>query len=178
MQAAARLVSDQRDSLVAEWSHRLGDRLTASSLVPRDLVERQLGLILDLIIQSVGPLRREVGPMWRKACEHHGRAASLRGLAAGEVVEEFQHLRELLTLRLAASVIALRPRQALAIMLRLHRLLDHGTASAVVGYTDALVATLFVQSGVPTADTEVDGVELERQIVTIEQELAFLARRS
>lgn len=178
MQAAGRLVSDQRDSLVADWCHRLGDRLTASSLVPRDLVERQLGLILDLIIQSVGPLRREVGPVWRRACEQYGRAASLRGLAAGEVVEEFQHLRELLTLRLAASVIALRPRQALAIMLRLHRLLDTGAASAVVGYTDALVATLFAQNGVPTPDTEVDGAELERQMAAIEQELAFFARRS
>ncbi len=161
-----------------EWSNRLGDKLTASSVVPRDLVERQLGLILDLIIESVGPLRREVGPVWRRACEQHGRAASLRGLAAGEVVEEFQHLRELLTLRLAASVIALRPRQALALMLRLHRLIDGGTASAVVGYTDALVATIFAQNGVPVPDPEVDGIDLERHLVTIEQELAFLSRRS
>jgi hypothetical protein len=37
----------------------------------------------------------------------------------------------------------------MAIILHLNRTLDKGIAVAVVGYTDALVATLFSQNGVP-----------------------------
>ena len=36
---------------------------------------------------------------------------------------------------------AMRPRQGMALLLRLNRLVDSGVAMAVVGYTDALVAT-------------------------------------
>ena len=79
-----------------------------------------------------------------------------RGLAAGEVVEEIQFLRELLIRKLAPVFAGLRPRQAMAIILRLNRVLDKGIAVAVVGYTDALVATLFAQNGVPAPDTDLD----------------------
>ena len=39
-------------------------------------------------------------------------------------------------------------------MLRLNRVIDKGIAVAVVGYTDALVATLFAQNGVPALGSE------------------------
>ena len=99
------------------------------------------------------------------------------GLAAGEVVEEFQFLRELLTRNLAPVLAAMRARQGMAIMLRLNRVIDKGIAVAVVGYTDALVATLFAQNGVPTAGAEYDRAEVERQLDALEQELNFLVRQ-
>jgi hypothetical protein len=89
----------------------------------------------------VGPLRREVNTIWFSVCEHYGRVAAARGLAAGEVVEELQFLRELLIRNLAPVLAAMRARQGMAIMLRLNRVIDKGIAVAVVGYTDALVAT-------------------------------------
>jgi len=46
----------------------------------------------------------------------------------------------------------------------LERVLDKGIAVAVVGYTDALVATLFAQNGVPTHDAELDTTDIERQL--------------
>ena len=97
----------------------------------------------------VGPLRREVNGIWLDACEHYGRIASARGLAAGEVVEELQFLRELLIRHLAPVLAAMRARQGMAIMLRLNRVIDKGVAVAVVGYTDALVATLFARERRP-----------------------------
>lgn len=178
MLAAGRVITEERDGVVAEWCRRVGDRLTAASVISTPFIERQFALLIDLLAESVGPFRREIGPLWRRACEQYGRAASLRGLAAGEVVEELQHLREILTLRLAAAVVLLRPRQALSIMLRLNRMMDQGIATAVVGYTDALVATLFSQNGVPAPDTEQDGADVERQLAAVEQELADLQRRA
>jgi hypothetical protein len=56
-------------------------------------------------------------------------------------------------------------------MLRLNRVIDKGVAVAVVGYTDALVATLFAQNGVPLHGAEHDVAEVERQIDALEQEL-------
>jgi hypothetical protein len=103
--------------------------------------------------------------------------ASARGLAAGEVVEELQFLRELLTRNLAPVLAAMRARQGLAIMLRLNRVIDKGIAVAVVGYTDALVATLFAQNGVPTSVAEYDRTEVERQLDALEQELNSVVKQ-
>jgi len=97
--------------------------------------------------------------------------ASARGLAAGEVVEELQFLRELLIRNLGPVLAAMRARQGMAIMLRLNRVIDKGIAVAVVGYTDALVATLFAQNGVPALATEYDAIEVERQLDSLESEL-------
>jgi len=136
--------------------------------VSRALVERQLGLILDVLASMVGPLRRETKPIWARVTEHYGRIAAARGLAAGEVVEEMQYLREVLIRYLAPSIVALRPRQGMALLLRLNRLVDRGVAMAVVGYTDALVHTLIPSdgsrgNGAPT----VDPADFSRDLETI-----------
>jgi hypothetical protein len=123
----------------------------------------------------VGPLRREANPVWFHVCEHYGRIASARGLAAGEVIEELAYLRELLTRNLAPVLVAMRARQGMAIMLRLNRAIDKGMAVAVVGYTDALVATLFSQNGVPAMSISSDFGEVGRQLTALERELQAVA---
>ena len=55
-----------------------------------------------------------------------------------------------------SGAVAMRARQGMAIMLRLNRVIVQGVAVAVVGYTDALVATLFSQNGVPLHGAEHD----------------------
>ncbi|HXE57915.1 MAG TPA: hypothetical protein VNK43_07935 [Gemmatimonadales bacterium] len=174
--AAGRAMAELRDPMVAQWADWLGERMTAAATVPRHVVERELRLLLDVLTGMLGPLRREVKTVWFHACEHYGRMAMARGLAAGEVVEEIQFLRELLIRNLAPVLAAMRARQGMAIMLRLNRLLDKGIAVAVVGYTDALVAALFTQNGVPAPANELDAAEMERQIDCIEQELAAVTR--
>lgn len=174
--AAGRVMAEMRDAMVVQWADRLGDRITAAPTIPRSVVERELRLILDALIEMVGPLRREVNTVWFHVCEHYGRIASARGLAAGEVVEELQFLRELLIRTLAPVLAAMRARQSMAIMLRLNRVIDKGVAVAVVGYTDALVATLFAQNGVPALHTEHDVPEVERQLDALEHELQSVTR--
>lgn len=157
--------------MVARWSEWLGDRLTATSSIPPALVKRELLLLIDVFASMVGPLRRETRAIWSRAAEQYGRHAATRGLAAGEVVEEMQYLRELLIRHLAPAIAALRPRQGMALLLRLNRLVDRGVAMAVIGYTDELAATLVPASedgkGRPTPDP----VELTRALDAIQSEL-------
>ena len=168
---AARVIAEMRDPMVSQWADWLGDRITGASTIPRPVVEREFRLLLDVLAAMVGPLRREANPVWFHVCEHYGRIASARGLAAGEVVEEMTYLRELLTRNLAPVLVAMRARQGMAIMLRLNRVIDKGIAVAVVGYTDALVATLFAQNGVPSINLSTDFSEIARQLTVLEREL-------
>jgi hypothetical protein len=174
--AASRVIADARDAMVTQWADWLGDRITATPTIPRATVEREFRLLIDTLTEMVGPFRREARIVWFHVCEHYGRVAAARGLAAGEVVEELQYLRELLIRHLSHSFAALRPRQSLAIMLRLNRVIDKGIAVAVVGYTDALVATLFAQNGVPAFGTEYDGSDVARHLAGLEAELAAVSR--
>ena len=176
MLAVSRALSDMRESMVQQWADWLGERMTAARHVPRPTVERELRLLIDVLTETVGPMRREVREIWFHACEHYGRVAAARGLAAGEVVEEIQYLRELLTRKLAPILAPMRPRQGMAMILRLNAVLDKGIAVAVVGYTDALVATLFSQNGVPSPDNDLDHTDIERQLESVEAELATVVK--
>jgi hypothetical protein len=172
---AGRVIAEMRESMVTQWADWLGNRVTAASTIPRATIEREFRLVFDVLTEMVGPLRREANPVWFHVCEHYGRIASARGLAAGEVVEELSYLRELLTQNLAPILVAMRARQGMAIMLRLNRAIDKGIAVAVVGYTDALIATLFAQNGVPALSISNDFGDLGRQLTALERELQTVA---
>ena len=142
-----------------------------SNTVPHEMLTRQLGLLIDTLGELDGPFRHEANDLWHIAAEWYGRTAAERGLATGEIVEEFRHLRELL-LRELSDVIAASPaRQSMDTVLRINRVLDQGIAHAVVGYTDALVETLLHRRGVPVSSDEVTASEIERQLQQFEREL-------
>jgi len=176
LQTVGRALADQRNDIITEWANWLTERVTPASAVPREVLERELRLLFDLLVESVGPLRRSVAEVWYHACEHYGRCGAARGLAAGEIVEELQYLRELLIRRVGPVLTGLRQRQAMAIILRLSTILDKGIAVAVVGYTDALVATLLSKGGVPAADGALNAHDIGKQLEQIEGELAAVVR--
>ena len=153
--AASRAIATQREAMLARWSEWLGERLSTAPVVGRDLVEHELGVILDVLTVMVGPLRREVKHIWSGVADHYGRLAATRGLAAGEGGEELQYLRELLIRYLAPAIAARRPRQGMALLLRLNRLVDKGVAAAVAGYTDVLVSGLIARAGDDPSDETV-----------------------
>lgn len=176
LMAVRRRIQADRDRLIQQWLQWVAGRMAQAPHLLRPTVERQFALLVDLMIELAGPLRRQVAELWFTTCNMYGRTAAERGLAAGEVVEEIQHLRELLIRALSETVFALPPRQSMAVVLRLNRLMDTGTAHAVVGYTDALVETLFERQGVPVSAGDAEEDELDDRLQQLEDELAQLRR--
>lgn len=174
--AAAKAIADVRDVMVAEWFEWLAHRTAAGSLPP-ELVERELRLVIDTLVEMLGPLRREAKVVWQRVMEHYGRSGAARGLAAGEVVEELQQLRVLLIKYIGAGVAAMRPRRAVAVFIRLSNVVDRGIAQAVVGYTDALVASLMLTDRPGDPLTEMSPEDLARQLAGLEGELATVSPR-
>lgn len=164
----ATTIAARRDILVQEWTKWVCSRVGVDY---DPLVELQLGLLVDILGEMSGPLRQPVTDLWYSACESHGRESAFRGLAAGEVVEELQHLRELLIRHLSEVTVTLPNRPFFATILRLNRFVDKGISHAVVGYTDSLVETLFNQSGVPiSAETDTREKAIKR-VKTYQAEL-------
>lgn len=174
MVAASRAIAEFRGTIIAQWIDWVGDGHTGNrTAAPRQLIEAEFGLILDAYSAMVGPLRREARTIYDRVAELYGRHAAGRGLAAGEVVEEMQHLRELLIRHLAPTIAGFRPRQSMALFLRLNRLVDIGVAMAVVGYTDELVASLLPNDDGPAALPNVSDVKvMHERLQALRDELA------
>jgi len=174
--AAGRVIANRRHALAQAWADWIGSRPSARGREPAS-IHRQLTLLIATLGELTGPLRHDANDLWLSVSEWYGRCAAVRGLATGEVVEEFQHLRELLILELSELIATLPARQSMATVLRLNRFLDRGIAHAVVGYTDSLFETLLNQRGVPVSaahPTESDG---ETRLGQLEQELESLRLR-
>lgn len=136
-----------------------------------------LELFLDLLPPCLGPLRDQAEPLWLQAAELFGSFAAQRGLAAGEVIEEFQVLREaVIRLMWADPPPVSSSRTALRDALRLNKVLDRGATQASVGHTDALFFALFQGSGVPEHLTDDVRYELRQQLQAIRGELNTYTR--
>ncbi len=172
--AVGRGLAASRDELVKSWTQWTLRRVAAAQTINAATLERQIALLVDVLVELAGPLRRQAMDLWLVACEGYGRTAAERGLAAGEVVEEIQHLRELLIRHLSDVVAALPARALVATVLRLNRLVDRGIAHAVVGYTDALVEIFFNQRGVPVGTSGPIEEETAARLSQLEAELEKL----
>lgn len=170
-------IAAARDDLTEAWAQWVTDRHTGGQELEPFKLRRTLRLIVALLGHMTGPLRREAREPWFAATELFGRLAESRGLSAGEVVDELQHVRGLLIVELGDLIVAMPARQQLPAVLRLNRVVDIGVSNAVVGYTDALVAKMFSRDGVPvpTADSL---KELLGQLHGLEAELHLLDERA
>lgn len=166
-----------RQGLLERWIQWLIERGSSGQGVAPAALAQPLGIILDLMVHMSGPLRREARESWYAATELYGRLAVTRGLSAGEVVEELQHLRELVIVELADLFVALPARQQLPAVLRISRVLDTAITNGVVGYTDALVASMFSREGVPVPTTE-NMQGLLDQLCALEADVRLLDERS
>jgi hypothetical protein len=172
-----RAIASVRTTLAGQWGDWIVARGADGNVLAPDDLRRVLLLMVSVLGHMAGPLRREAREVWLAATELFGRLAEARGLSAGEVVDELQHLRELLIVELGDLIVAMPARQQMPAVLRLNRVCDLGVANAVVGYTDALVAKMFSRDGVPvpTADSV---QEMLAQLGVLEGELALLDERS
>jgi hypothetical protein len=141
---------------LAEWLERklpdIGEqwakRIRESGLGQGEPWDRIMAAFTSLFVEFLppllGPMRVEVRPVWDRCAELFGATAAQRGLAAGEVVEELQVLRELVIRELyrdppMGGQVPLSLRE----ILQLNRAIDRAVTHGSVGHTDALFFQLF-----------------------------------
>lgn len=135
-------------AIARRWRVELRARTAQLEGEMAELVESFIELLVAILPPAVGPWRGQVEPILQQAAQLYGSIGSLRGLAAGEVVEEMQILREVVLRFLYRDP----PREnggglALRELLRLNRIVDRVVTHANVGHIDALFFNLLHGSG-------------------------------
>jgi hypothetical protein len=135
------------------------------------ILKRFLNLLTRMIPGALDHRRSVVDSVWKRAAELYGTLGAQRGLAAGDVVEEFQIVREAVV-RILFQAPPARYGTALSLSdaLRLNRFLDSGVTHASIGHTDGLFFALFQGSGVSTVPTAKLVAEVEEQLESLEGE--------
>jgi len=165
--------------LVGRWHREIQSRYSQSSRGVNGLLEEFLTLLASFLPALLGPHRDQVEPVWIRTSELFGAVAARRGLAAGEVIEELQILREaVIRLLYQDPPLGGRRRLSLREVLRLNRALDTGVTHASVGHTDAMFFSLFEGSGIPDAPPTAElKAELRTQLDGIRGELEEILGR-
>ena len=149
---------------------------------PADRVLVQLGphfceTLVSFLPSVLTAYRHQIEPLWREAAALYGSVAARRGLSAGEVIEEFHELRDvLLRMLFEDPPMASGARLSLREVLHLNRTIDVGVTQASVGHTDLLFFSLIHGSGVPKPMDEEDSEEVRDQLSTLRSEGARIMR--
>lgn len=127
-----------------QWARRIHENGVGRSEPWDPIMDEFMSLLVAILPSLLGPLRREVRPIWDRCAELFGATAAQRGLAAGEVIEELQVLRELVIRELyrdppMGGQVPLSLRE----ILHLNRAIDRAVTHGSVGHTDALFFQLF-----------------------------------
>lgn len=157
-----------------EWAAEIRVRGLGKATVVDDVVAREVLQLCSMMPELLGRHATQVQPLWTRACELFGAVAAKRGLAAGEVIEEFQVLRTLVIRELYQDpVVGGAP--TLREALRINGIVDRGVTHASVGHTDAMFFQLLEDSGSPIGlSAELIAAETEAQLVLIREELASI----
>lgn len=174
----SRWLAERAEPLRERWLVMVRGRVEAARGDGRnELTEAFLDLFIDILPLCLSPVRDHAEPLWDTTAELFGSFAANRGLAAGEVIEEVQILRECVIRMLYQDP----PRapfgpSALRDVLHLNRLADRLVTHASVGHTDALFFALFQGSGAPEALSDEVRYELRAQLEGIRREYEVLER--
>lgn len=170
-------VNSRRSEISARWGTLVAQRTGPSYESVDPLLARFYDLFLRLLPACLGPYRSQFVPLFRTLAELYGSVGAARGLAAGEIIEEVQILRDLLIRRLFAEPPQFkRAPVLLREILRLNRMVDRSVTYASVGHTDAMFFTLFQGSGVPAVLSDELREELNEQLDEIEKDSEELLR--
>lgn len=167
----------EHSTLIAErWAEGLLSARNSWSRAGESLVHAFCSGLVSFLPGMLSPYRAQILPLWSECSELFGSVAARRGLSAGEVIEEFQILREVIV-RLGFE----RPPSAdgalvMRDVLQLNRAVDIGVTQASVGHTDLLFFNLVHGSGGPAPLGGDDMDEVVEQIRTLRLEGARTMR--
>lgn len=162
--------------IAQRWADGLLAARNSRSRAGEALVHRFCRGLVSFLPGMLGPYRTQILPLWSECAELFGSVAARRGLSAGEVIEEFQILREvilhLMFEQASGTVRGLEPRD----VLQLNRAVDIGVTQASVGHTDLLFFNLVHGSGGPAPLGPDDHDEVRDQIRTLQEEGSRIMR--
>jgi hypothetical protein len=166
-------LDERRDAIAERWLLEIRSRSEGMDGELVALLGEFVHLLASFLAPGLGAYREQVGSLFQQAAELFGNLGAHRGQAAGEAVEEFQILREVLIRFLyqlplegvGLDGIGLRE------FLQLNRLIDLGVTYTSVGHTDALFFNLFQGTGVSESPTPELLGEVREQVVALREEL-------
>lgn len=169
---------ESHEVAVAErWLQELRTRSDGLEAPMEALLRDFLRLLVAFLPHGMGTYRHQAIPLFHQAAELYGNLGAIRGLAAGEAVEEVQILREVVLRFLfqeppgeGGAGLGLRE------FLQLSRLIDQAVTHASVGHTDSLFFNLFHGTGVPESPARDVVDELHEQVRTLRSDLNRLRR--
>lgn len=168
----AEWLNERLDSLADRWSVAIKEQGPGPSGPIDDALDAFTHHLVRFLPWMLGPYRDTVEPLWLRGSEFFGSVAARRGLAAGEVIEEFQLLRELVIRDLYRDPpLGGRLPLSLREILRLNRGIDRGVTHASVGHTDALFFQFFEGDGLSGRAGEELADEVRAQLRTMADEL-------
>ncbi len=127
--------------------------------------------LVSFLPGMITPGRTEILPLWSECAELFGSVAARRGLSAGEVIEEFQLLREVILIMMFEGSAAGSLRGVpLREILLLNRAIDMGVTQSSVGHTDLLFFSLLHGSGAPEPLGPEDLREVRDQVTQLRDE--------
>jgi hypothetical protein len=127
-----------------QWARRIHENGLGRSEPWDRIIDEFTALLVAFLPPLLGPLKDEVRPIWDRCTELFGTTAAQRGLAAGEVIEELQVLRELVIRELYRDPpMGGQVPVSLRDLLQLNRAIDRAVTHGSVGHTDALFFQLF-----------------------------------
>ncbi|MCH7855355.1 MAG: hypothetical protein IIB37_01265 [Gemmatimonadetes bacterium] len=162
----------QRTFLALYWFDEILHRVSMEPEMER-VLKRFLDLLTRMIPGALDHRRSVVDPVWKRAAELYGTLGAQRGLAAGDIVEEFQIVREaVVRVLFQAPPTKYGTPLSLSDALRLNRFIDSGVTHASIGHTDGLFFALFQGNGISTVPTAKLVAEVEEQLESLEVEWA------
>ena len=173
----ARWLEERADRIRDRWLSDVESRASGWSPAIEALTVEFFDLFLDMLPHGLGPFKDQVEPIWVQTAELFGSTAAKRGLAAGEVIEEFQILRDAVIRFLYAEPPVEGPLKiSLRDLLRVNRFVDRGVTQASVGHTDALFFSLIKSTGVSEGLTEENVAEVREQLDVLREEFRQVER--
>lgn len=172
-------LEEHREAIADRWLTEIRSRSEGMDEEELALVGEFLHLLTSFLAPGLGAYREMVENLFQEAATLFGNLGAFRGGAAGEAVEEFQLLREVVLRALyVRSPDELPTLPGLRDFLQLNRLIDLGVAYTSVGHADTLFFNLLHRTGVPDTPASDFFEKIREQIGGFREELDALVLQS